>query len=63
MNIKDVFILLQFLDNIFELGGKLLAVAIEKAPILKTDPLPTLDDMDKARQEALDRIFKNEESK
>lgn len=60
MNIKDVFLLLQFLDNVFELGGKLLAVAMEKEPILKTTPLPVLDEMDKARQDALDRVSKND---
>lgn len=59
MNTKDVLILLQFLDDLFQLSGKLIASAMEKAPVLKTDPLPLLDEMDAARAAAMERIKNN----
>lgn len=51
-----IMILLSILDNVFSLGGKLITIALEAAPELKTEPLPVLDEMDKARVEALLRV-------
>ncbi len=56
MNTQEILSLLQFLDDLFQLGGRLISTAIEKAPILKTDPLPFLDEMDAARANALERV-------
>ncbi len=56
MSPATVLALIGFLDDLFQLGGKLISAAIEKKPELKIEPLPTLDDMDKAREDALKRI-------
>jgi hypothetical protein len=61
MNTQEVLTLLQFLDDLFQLGGRLITTAMEKAPLLKTDPLPLLDEMDAARMAALERIKNNHE--
>lgn len=55
MSAEAVIALLGFLDEMFSLGGKLVAAAMQKHPELRTDPLPDLSDMDKAREDALKR--------
>lgn len=55
MTPAQVLTLITFLDELFSLGGKLIDAAIQKAPELITTPLPDLDAMDKAREDALDR--------
>lgn len=56
MTPAEVLALLKFLDTLFQLGGKLVLAAMEKTPILQTEPLPTLFEVDAARQEAIERI-------
>lgn len=55
MKLKDVLSLLQFLDDLFVLGGKLLHAAKAKHPELNTAPLPDLSEMDAAREDAIKR--------
>ena len=55
MTSAEVLALITFLDELFSLGGKLVEAALQKAPELITTPLPDLDAMDKAREDALDR--------
>jgi len=55
MSVQEVLVLLQFLDDLFELGGKMVAVAQGKHPELVTTPLPDLAEMDKAREAAIKR--------
>ena len=56
MSRTEVVSLLSFLDTLFSLGGKLISAAMEKKPELKIEPLPSLEDMDKARADALKRL-------
>jgi len=56
MDPASVLALITFLDNLFSLGGKLLEAAIQKEPTLLTTPLPDLSEMDKAREDALNKI-------
>ncbi|APR87761.1 hypothetical protein A7982_13110 [Minicystis rosea] len=48
--------LITLLDHLFQLGGRLVAAAQERRPELDLTPLPTLDDMDAARSDAVRRI-------
>lgn len=58
MTSAEVITLLKFLDNVFQLGGKLIETAIQKTPQLRTDPLPNLSEMEQARRDAISRIKK-----
>lgn len=59
MTPEAIIVLLQFLDDLFQLGGKLMAAAIQKHPELNTNPLPDLKPLDDARKDALDRTKEN----
>jgi hypothetical protein len=54
MSIADVLSLLKFLDDLFSLGGKLVAAARQTHPELNVEPLPDLA-MDAARDDAVKR--------
>jgi len=56
MTTGEITNLLIFLDDLFQLGGKLLEAAIVKTPELQTAQLPDLQEMDQARNDALNRI-------
>ena len=58
MTPAEVLALITFLDELFNLGGKLVEAALQKAPELITTPLPELTDMDKARSDAEARVEK-----
>lgn len=55
MSAAGVLALLGFLDEFFNLGGKLVEAAIQKHPELRTDPLPGVEDLDQARDDARKR--------
>lgn len=58
MTPSEIMSLLSFLDDMFQLGGKLIMAALTRSPKLNTEQLPMLDTMDQARDEALVRIEK-----
>ncbi len=51
----EVLALVQFLDDLFILGGQLVDAAKAKHPELDMAPLPDLAEMDKAREDAIKR--------
>jgi len=51
-----LLVFLQNADKVFALGGELVGMFQEKMPELITTPLPNLDEMDKARDDAEKRV-------
>jgi len=57
MKPAEIITLLTFLDELFNLGGKLIIAAIQKNPELQVEPLPELQ-IDLARAQAIAKIEK-----
>lgn len=58
---SEVLSLIQVLDKMFDLGGKLIQMACQCEPRLRTEPLPDEGaSMDEARTEALERTEDSE---
>lgn len=48
--------LIQLLDAAFQLGGRLVTMAVQEKPVLALEPLPDVAGMDKAREDAVARV-------
>lgn len=59
MTAAEVIALLGFLDEMFQLGGKLVEAALQQKPQLQLDSLPNLSKTEQSRIDALSRIQEN----